>query len=468
MKREILRISGGVKYEAGRELLTDISIQADSGRMYGLLFDDVSEEQCLLQILKGNKRFDDGDIWFREEKMPLHQSEWWMKKNIFHLEFESRASGELTVEDSFFILGGKGIRGFFKNNGGLRAGIGTILEAFEVEVEGGRKLTDLSQLERIQLELIKAFHQGFQIIITRNLAYSLNVTDFGRAMELIVRLKEKGVIIFMVDHDERILTQYVDELIIFRKGRTAYPLTRDKFNRKDIARILMGTVPQKEGMGEIAGAAEVLELKQVIVGQLSPLSFKLRRGEILVLLDKDWYYGEEIAKLLCGERQPDAGSVLLKGKDYRPSSNKEAVRNGVCVIEESPIREDGQLFYNMTALDNIVIGLSNKKGQVTVSRNQEQSIIKESAEFFTKKQLLSKVSELNPSQKQKLVYFKWYLYYPRVVVCIKPFSGVDYQMQQVTEEFIRNFRERGISVVIITQNLSEAHSFGQNVIILEE
>ena len=109
----------------------------------------------------------------------------------------------------------------------------------------------------------------------------------------------------------------------------------------------------------------------------------------------------------------------------------------------------------MDALDNICFSMSRKVAGMWTKNRYRKSIVDTMENILGKDKLNKPLSQLSPVELQKVVYCKWLLYAPHIVVCMKPFSAVDVQIRQVTEQMICLLAERGIAVLIVTSNISE-------------
>ena len=78
-----------------------------------------------------------------------------------------------------------------------------------------------------------------------------------------------------------------------------------------------------------------------------------------------------------------------------------------------------------------------------------------------------RLHRLEPATLQKIAYYKWYLYAPKVVVCIKPFTETDIHLQEITVEMISKLKSRGISIIILTPNYSELYRVDGDIIYLK-
>ena len=49
-----------------------------------------------------------------------------------------------------------------------------------------------------------------------------------------------------------------------------------------------------------------------------------------------------------------------------------------------------------------------------------------------------KLMKLDPRTFQVIAYLKWYLYAPNIVICIRPFTELDINLQEITLEMIHH------------------------------
>lgn len=111
----------------------------------------------------------------------------------------------------------------------------------------------------------------------------------------------------------------------------------------------------------------------------------------------------------------------------------------------------------MSVRDNLCLALSKKVPTIWFReryvKSVDQLIKSVSIEDIAK----VKLRKLEPRVLQQIAYYKWYLYAPKVVICIKPFTETDIHLQEITVEMIAALKSRGISVIILTSNFSELY-----------
>ena len=180
------------------------------------------------------------------------------------------------------------------------------------------------------------------------------------------------------------------------------------------------------------------------------------KGKIVKILYLDDSSFTHIIELLKGIRKPLSGQIIVSDKEeYRISNVHQSVNKGVCFIEESP--SENMIFQNMSILDNLCLSLGKKVRGLWRKKRYTKSVEKLVSRFISADITKVKLSSLSHVELQQLIYLKWLLYAPSVVICIKPFTEVDIQLRETTINMIEMLSQRGIAVIIFTSNISETY-----------
>ena len=145
----------------------------------------------------------------------------------------------------------------------------------------------------------------------------------------------------------------------------------------------------------------------------------------------------------------------------------DAVERGIGIIEENSY--ETYTYFDATVLDNISMVMSRKLGINGFSAKYMKCLEAEllATEEFTKEELLKSVYLAGPYLLQKAAYYRWILYWPQVLVCLRPFSAADYNIQKLTQHLIRTAAGKGIAVIILTMSVSEASIMGERTIVMK-
>src|ERR1700733_8347400 len=80
-------------------------------------------------------------------------------------------------------------------------------------------------------------------------------------------------------------------------------------------------------------------------------SVELRAGEVHALLGENGAGKSTLVKILAGVHQPDAGTLLVGGKEVAPHGPAAAQAAGIAVIYQEPT-----LFPDLTVAENMFVG----------------------------------------------------------------------------------------------------------------
>ena len=474
MKKEILRICNGNKKLRNFYVLRDIHLEIAEGECIGIISDSQYARNILVDILCGNKCFDCADILYKEKKISFNQSQKLLCSKIYFMNPSARIAREFSVEDVLFAMNReKAIS--FRLIGKLCKDINRIFQEFNLPLSQKDKIINLSILERCQLELINAYVNGYSVIVITDLSHLLSDYDRDEFMKLVRQLRMKGMAFFVIDNSEESLFEYTDRICVLRQGTTNYMLEPEEFDTSTLNILLRGCLDSwdpgnssNKRKGQNSHPKEVLKLSHVSAGMLHEVSFSIHSGEITSLVCPDSYQGKDIMNLLKGYTAEYEGKIYFNGQVYSPVDARQGGEMKICYIEENPIEPGKLLFYNMNVLDNLSLIMLSKMNKHIIRKCYEKSIQKESKEFLGEDIFQKQVSELTDVEKQKLAYFKWYLYNPDLIVCNQPFVGTDIYTKQVTKEMIYKYAKKNIAVLAITSNINMAKEIGGNTIIIKK
>jgi sulfate transport system ATP-binding protein len=181
-------------------------------------------------------------------------------------------------------------------------------------------------------------------------------------------------------------------------------------------------------------------------------------GESLVLLGASGSGKTTILRVIAGLEEPDAGTVLLHGKDVTRLPPRE---RGVGVIFQ-----DYALFPHMTVEQNIGYGLRIRRRK----RREIQTAVERLLELIKLGDHRHKLpSQLSGGQRQRVAIARTLAYQPQVLLFDEPFGALDAQTRVHLRREIRALvKEVGVSAIFITHDQEEALEMGDRIAVLHE
>ena len=191
------------------------------------------------------------------------------------------------------------------------------------------------------------------------------------------------------------------------------------------------------------------------------VNLKIRRGEILALLGENGSGKTTLMNMLSGIYFPDDGEILINGKSASIRSPKSAFDLGIGMIHQH-----FKLIDIFTASENIVLGL---KERGTFDLKTVSAKVKEICDKYGF--LLDpeqKVYNMSVSEKQTLEIIKVLYRGAEILILDEPTAVLTPQETEKLFQVLRNMRDDGKTIVIITHKLHEVLEISDRVAILRK
>ena len=176
------------------------------------------------------------------------------------------------------------------------------------------------------------------------------------------------------------------------------------------------------------------------------INFSVNSGEIFGLLGPNGAGKSTTFKMLCGLLKPTSGKALVLGQDLYEKAQETKQKIGYMAQKFS-------LYQNLNLTDNLdfFAGIYGLKGK------QKKEKIEQMIETFEfKKYLKSTVLELPLGIKQRLSLACAIMHEPSVLFLDEPTSGVDSVTRREFWTHINTLSKNGVSVMVTTHLMDEA------------
>ena len=179
------------------------------------------------------------------------------------------------------------------------------------------------------------------------------------------------------------------------------------------------------------------------------ISFNVAEGEILGLLGPNGAGKTTTVKMLTGLMRPKAGKAVLLGLDMAKNTEKVQGEIGVCF-------EETNLYEQMSALENLrffarLFGINRFDANALLKRVGLDGREKDRVETYSK------------GMKQRLMVARSIINRPRVLFLDEPTAGLDPSSSESIREIIKEERERGATVLLLTHDMEEADKLSDRV-----
>ena len=165
--------------------------------------------------------------------------------------------------------------------------------------------------------------------------------------------------------------------------------------------------------------------------------------------------------MLAGIYTPDTGSIRIDGEEVRFSSPKDSIRLGIGMIHQH-----FKLVDVMTAKENVIIG--QPAGFFLRGKKLAKEVKALSDKYGLDVDPDKKVYDMSVGEKQTLEIIKVLYRGARILIMDEPTAVLTPQEIKKLFRVIRNMKEQGCSVVIITHKLNEVMEISDRVTVLRK
>jgi ABC-type uncharacterized transport system ATPase subunit len=217
----------------------------------------------------------------------------------------------------------------------------------------------------------------------------------------------------------------------------------------------------------MSGAPTVLEMRGIVKqfpGVLAndDVSFDLTRGEVHALLGENGAGKSTLMNILYGLYKPDAGAILVNGKEESFSSAKDAIERGLGMVHQHFM-----LIPVMTVAENIVLATEPTEAGVFLDYAEARRQVSELAQQFGFGiDPDARIEDITVGQQQRVEILK--ALYRRADILILDEPTAVLTPQEATELFaiLRNLQREGMSIIFITHKLNEVLEIADRITVL--
>ena len=191
---------------------------------------------------------------------------------------------------------------------------------------------------------------------------------------------------------------------------------------------------------------------------ITDFSFSLKKGEIVSILGESGSGKTTLLRIIAGLEQPTSGEVII---NERVVSNKDFVlppekRNLGLVVE------DRALFPHLNVEKNVMFGIYKAQAK--------ESLALEYLSLFKVEHLGKKFPhEISAGEQQRVAFARALITNPEILMLDEPFGALDKRLKsELHTETKRIFREKELSVLLVTHDEDEAEYFGDRIIEFKE
>jgi L-arabinose transport system ATP-binding protein len=456
----------------GVQALSNVSFSVKKGAVHGLMGENGAGKSTLIRVLSGDQSADTGEILIDGEQQHYRSVRDAFHAGVIVIHQELQLVPELTVAENLWLGRFPGKAGVIDRQQ-LTGVVSQKLAEIGIDVDPTVKVASLSIGERQMVEIAKAVMLDARVIALDEPTSSLSSRESEILFALIDRLRANGTVILYVSHRLDEIFRLCDSLTVLRDGKLAahHPdiskVTRDQIISEMVGREIANIWGWRErSLGE-----ERLRVENISGPKLrQPLSFSVRRGEILGFFGLIGAGRSEMARLVYGADARTGGSVSVDGVTITADSPPHSIRSGIVLCPED------------RKFDGIVQGRSIEENMTISSRRHFSpfGLIKPKKEGALADKFIAKLRVRTPSRRQdiinlsggnqqKVILGRWLSEEGvKVLVIDEPTRGIDVGAKSEIYEILYELAADGMAIVVISSELPEVMGIADRIMVMCE
>ncbi len=487
---ELLSFHGVEKSFFGVKVLKQVSFMIRASTLLGLVGENGAGKSTLMNILGGNLQPDAGGMQFRGAAYVPRNPREAQAAGIGFVHQELNLFPNLSIAENLFLTALPSA-GPLIRRAELQRRAAELLRRVGLALAPDTLVERLSAGERQLVEIARALSFDARLIILDEPTTSLSAREAECLFSLIRQLRGDGRSIIYISHALGDVLRLCDEIVVLRDGAVVGTGAAADFDLARLVTLMVGRelkqlFPERRspnrredfqhqhaGLETGAPGQESLLLLEARgltqPGIVRDISFALRRGEVLGIAGLIGAGRSELARILFGLDPYESGTIKVLGQALRGSPRRR-IQRGLALLTESR-REDG-LCVEASVADNLaLVTLPNHTR--TPARLIDFARLRDAlARMREAVRLQPHLSDDQPARtlsggnQQKVVFAKWLLASPQVLILDEPTRGIDVGAKSEIYQLILERADAGCGVLVISSEIEELTGICDRILVM--
>jgi branched-chain amino acid transport system ATP-binding protein len=215
---QILEGKNVTKHFGGLAAVHQVDFDIHEGEVVGLIGPNGAGKTTLFNLISGSLPTTGGEIKYKGKKITGLKSHQICKKGIARTFQSAKLFAGMSVFENALAASLFGTKRTISVPDAEREAA-ELLEFVELSPVREMLARDLAIAHRKRLEVARALATKPDLLMFDEVMAGLNPAEVAQAMELITRIRKKGITIFMIEHVMKAIMNVCDRIIVLHHGR---------------------------------------------------------------------------------------------------------------------------------------------------------------------------------------------------------------------------------------------------------
>ncbi|AXH97710.1 ABC transporter ATP-binding protein [Ornithinimicrobium avium] len=452
-----------------------IDLVVEPGEIHALLGENGAGKSTLMNVLYGLYDPDDGQILVDGEPVRFKGPGDAVAAGIGMVHQHFMLVPVFTVAESVALGYEPAGPGGVLRLDEARRRVTEISDRFGFHVDPDAVVEDLPVGVQQRVEIIKALSRDAHVLILDEPTAVLTPQETDELIGIMGELKAAGTSIVFITHKLREVRAVADRITVIRRGKVVGEASPSS-TETELASLMVGRsvslTVDKPPADPGEAAFQVRDLS-VVSGNgtvlVDDISFDVRAGEILCIAGVQGNGQTELAEVILGLEEADAGTMTLGEEDLLVRSVKKRLHSGLGFVPED--RSTDGVVPSFSIAENLVLDVYDtapfargvSMDPATVTANAEHR----TEEFDVRlTSVQDPISTLSGGNAQKVVLAREMSRPLRLLVASQPTRGLDVGSIEFVHKRMVAERDNGTPVLIVSTELDEVMALADRVAVM--
>lgn len=456
-----------------------VDFEVSAGEIHCLLGENGAGKTTLMNVLYGYYASDGGEIYIRGKKAVIESPVDAIRLRIGMVFQHFMLVRTLTVAENV-VLGLKSDKWPLVDLVSAEKKIVDLSSKYGLKVDPKIKIWQLSVGEQQRVEIMKALYRDVEILILDEPTSVLTPQESRQLFGFLKYMKKEGRSVIFITHKLNEVMEVSDRVTVLKNGKNVGTVNTSETTKSDLARMMIGRevlfecekpqISTKDVMLDIRDLWAMGDNKQPA---LKGITLEVKRGAILGIAGVAGNGQRELVEVITGLRKASRGEVIMDGQDITNRSPRHIRDQGVGHITEDRMARG--LVLGLSVEENAVLGAHHRPPAAT---KQGFLLDAEGMKTYTEKLIvdfdIKTPSRLVPARNlsggnlQKLILARELSGNPKVLIASSPTKGLDVGATEFIRRKIIEQQERGIAVLLISEDLDEVFDLSDDIAVMYE
>ncbi|THD46316.1 MAG: sugar ABC transporter ATP-binding protein [Bradyrhizobium sp.] len=451
----LLTITGLTKAFPGTLALDDVDFDLTRGEIHALLGQNGAGKSTLIKILAGVYEPTSGEILL--DGAAVHPQVERLPVNFIHQDLG--LVDAMSVAENIAIVAGFPRNAFgLIDWAGVQRAARNALATMANDIDPGADVRELSSADRSIVAIARALATQCDVLVLDEPTASLPEEDVNRLFAALRLLRARGLGIIYVSHRLDEVFQIADRVTILRDGRKIASTRIENTTPGQVVAMIVGRdLTAGRVLQPSSASATALTVEGLRSGKFGPVSFEIRRGEILALVGLRGAGHDVIARAIFGDRPIDSGRALLEGIQIRTKDIERAMAMGIGFISSK--RAEESMAATLDVQENLFLNTS-LTGTSPTDWLSPQSENRKAVDAIKRYSIRPPdphrvIATFSGGNQQKVIVARWLEGTIKLLILEEPTTGVDVGSKAEIYGLLQESLSRGMAALLVSTDFEE-------------